>query len=228
MRNFTVMLFLTLFVTATAFAKGPAQEASPNKIGHTYPTVTEAMWDLQFSYNLETVTGALGNAGSEFDGTYYYSTRWASGLLHKVDQTGALVEEFSITGVTGLRDLAFDGTYMYGGAAGTTIYQMDFATKTLIGTISSPVAVRHIAYDAGADAFWVGNWDTDIVLVSRAGATLSSIPAATHGLGGMYGSAYDAAPGGNYLYVFDQGLGSGFPQLIHEFDLSTLTATGVN
>ncbi|MCB0295938.1 MAG: hypothetical protein KDG51_12030, partial [Calditrichaeota bacterium] len=70
MRNFTVMLFLTLFVTATAFAKGPAQEASPNKIGHTYPTVTEAMWDLQFSYNLETVTGALGNAGSEFDGTY--------------------------------------------------------------------------------------------------------------------------------------------------------------
>ncbi|MCB0313018.1 MAG: hypothetical protein KDH84_07120, partial [Calditrichaeota bacterium] len=78
------------------------------------------------------------------------------------------------------------------------------------------------------DAFWVGNWDTDVALVSRSGATLSTISAAAHGLGGMYGSAYDKySTGGPYLWLFDQGLGAGFPQLLHQIDLSSNTPTGV-
>jgi hypothetical protein len=114
---------------------------------------------------------------------------------------------------------------MYGGNAGNVIYQMDFTNKILLGTINSPVAVRHIAYDAGADGFWVGTWDTPPTLVSRSGATLATL---TSGLLGQYGSAYDGwSTGGPYLYVFDQGLGAGTPQLIHQFDLNTLSATGV-
>ncbi|MCB0306500.1 MAG: hypothetical protein KDI38_22250, partial [Calditrichaeota bacterium] len=217
-------------VTGKNGSKGPAG-SDYHQRNSEFPyvaVVTEDTWDLQFSANLEVVTGALGNAGSEFDGTYYYTTRWATNLLHKIDMGGNLVEEFSVSGVTGLRDLAFDGTYMYGGAAGNTIYQMDFNSKTLVGTISSPVAVRHIAYDEANDAFWVGNWDTDVALVSRSGATLSTISAAAHGLGGMYGSAYDKySTGGPYLWLFDQGLGAGFPQLLHQIDLSTNTPTGV-
>ena len=194
-----------------------------------YGVNIDALWDLQFSFNLELASGALGNAGAEFDGTYYYTTRWASNLLHKYDMAGTLVEEFSISGVTGLRDLAFDGTYMYGGAAANTIYMMDFNTKTLIGTIPSPVAVRNIAYDSENDAFWVGNWNTDLVLVSRTGATLASIPATSHGLAGMYGSAYDNwSDGGPYLWVFDQGSGQGYPQYIHQINIATGTLTGVS
>nr|NIX54705.1 hypothetical protein [candidate division Zixibacteria bacterium] len=189
--------------------------------------VTEAPWDLQFSFDVELITGALGNAGSEFDGTNYYTTRWASNLIHCIDQSGNLVKEFSVSGVSGLRDLAWDGQYMYGGAAANTIYQMDFDTEVLIGTISSPVPVRHIAYDESADGFWVGNWDTDIVLIDRNGNVLNTIPVSTHGLGGMYGSAFDGwSQGGPYLWVFDQGSGQGFPQFIHQFDLNTGTATG--
>jgi hypothetical protein len=134
------------------------------------------------------------------------------------------VEEFSIPGVTGLRDLAYDGTYFYGGAASTTIYMMDFATKTLIGTISSPVAVRFIAYDEANDGFWVGDWATPPTLIDRNGTALATI---TTGLAGQYGAAYDSySAGGPYLWIFDQGSGAGLPQLIHQFDIASGTATG--
>jgi hypothetical protein len=44
----------------------------------------------------------------------------------------------------------------------------------------------------------------------------------------QYGSAYDGySMGGPYLWVFDQGAGAGTPQLIHQVDLSTLSATGM-
>jgi hypothetical protein len=179
MKNFFIILFVMLFcITLTAQQK--IEVTSPAEVSPTLQPVNpdptlDAMWDLLLDFNLETLSGGLGNAGSEWDGTYFYSTRWASNLIHKYDATGTtLIEQFSIAGVTGLRDLAFDGTYMYGGAAANTIYQMDFVTKTLIGTIPSPVAVRWIAYDEGADAFWVGNWDTPATLVSRAGATIAS------------------------------------------------------
>ncbi|UCF62747.1 MAG: choice-of-anchor D domain-containing protein, partial [bacterium] len=204
------------------------QKVSVESSPYTSPVLNssiDALFDLQFSFNLEIVTGALGNAGAEFDGTYYYSTRWASNLLHKMDMSGNLVEEFSIAGVTGLRDLAFDGTYMYGGAAGNTIYQMDFVSKTLIGTIPSPVAVRHIAYDESVDGFWVGNWADPPTLINRSGTTIGTL---TTGLAGQYGTAYDNySDGGPYLWVFDQGSGGGLPQLIHQFNIASGTATGV-
>jgi hypothetical protein len=169
----------------------------------------------------------LGNAGAEFDGTYFYSTRWASNLLHQYDLSGNLVQEFSIPGVSGLRDLAYDGTYFYGGAAANTIYIMDFVSQTLIGTIASPEGVRSIAYNEDLDAFYVANWTTDIFLVDRNGNTLSTIPAATHGLTSMYGTAYDnLSDGGPYLWVFHQGA-SGTEAHIAQLDLSTGMQTGV-
>ncbi len=172
----------------------------------TRPTrVSSTPWDVQYSYDATAATGAGGNAGAEFDGTYFYTTRWASNLIHKYDINGNLVEEFSIPGVTGLRDLAFDGVYMYGGNAQNLIYQMDFDAKTLIGTINTPQPVRNIAYNPDEDAFFVANWSTDIALVDRSGNTVYTIPAATHQNSGVYGSAYDnVSPGGPYLWVFDQ------------------------
>ncbi len=201
-------------------------EATPtSKSTHTLHL--EATWDLQLSFNLEVASGALGNAGAEFDGTYFYTTRWASSLLHRYDMAGNLVEEFSIPGVSNLRDLAFDGMYMYGGANANTIYMMDFTTKTLIGSFPSPVAVRNIAYDPVYDALWVGNWDTPLTLVSKTGTTLATIP--NPGLSGMYGTAYDDwTDGGPYLWIFDQGSGSGFPQYIYQLNIASGNLTGVS
>jgi hypothetical protein len=62
--------------------------------------------------------------------------------------------------------------------------------------------------------FWIGNFSTDIVAISMAGAVLSTIPAATHGLTGMYGAAIDNnTPGGPYLWIFNQG-GTNNSQLV--------------
>jgi len=188
---------------------------------------TDDAWDLQFSFDLEAATGAPGNAGAECDGVYYYSTRWATNLIHKFDFDGNLIEEFSIGGVSGLRDLAFDGTYMYGGAAANTIYEMDFVGQTLISSFTSSQPVRSIAYDDGNDAFWVANWDTDIDLVDKSGVTINTFPAASHGLGGIYGTAYDTwSTGSPLLWIFDQGTGAGTAQIIYEADLGSLTMTG--
>ena len=189
---------------------------------------SEDAWDLQFSFDVEAATGALGNAGAECDGQYYYTTRWASNLLHKYDLDGNLIEEFSIPGVSGLRDLAYDGTYMYGGAAGPVIYEMDFTSQTLVSSISNAGQARNIAYDAEFDAFWVANFGSDVMLISKTGATLNTIPLANLGLAGMYGSAYDNTTGTPYLWMFDQGGGAGAPQLIHQIDLTTKMLTGFN
>ena len=138
-----VVCFLWIAVVAAAadWEKGPVDSLAT-------PAQNDAMWDVQFSFDLTAASGAAGNAGCEFDGTYFYSTRWASNLIHQYDINGVLVKEFSIAGVTGLRDLAYDGTHFYGGAAGGTIYQMDFTSETLIGNITGSFQSRAIAYDS--------------------------------------------------------------------------------
>ena len=235
--DYELMLGDVPFMEASSYAGQPvdpsvafskAAEMSPDTKAGIAPQHTgEAIWDVQLTFDLQAATGALGNAGAEFDGTYFYSTRWASNLLHQYDMAGNLVQEFSISGVTGLRDLAFDGTYFYGGAAGNTIYIMDFVSQTLVGTITSPEAVRHIAYNEDLDAFYVGNWTTDIYLVDRNGNTISSIPTATHTLSSMYGTAYDnLSDGGPYLWVFHQGT-SGTEAHITQLDATTGAPTGV-
>lgn len=200
-----------------------ANEANPNASAHT-PGATEATFDLQFTYDAAAVSGAAGNAGAESDGQYLYTTRWGSNLIHKYNLDGTLVEEFSIAGVSGLRDLAYDGQYFYGGAAATTIFQMDFTTKTLVSTITSPAATRSIAYDAAQDGFWVNNWDADLILVSRAGANIGTIA----GPPSMYGSAYDSwTAGGPYLWVFSGTTGGAGCQ-VEQMSIATGALTGVS
>jgi len=183
----------------------------------------DSNWTLQFAHPLFGT-----NSGVEFDGTYFYVTQSFSNFINQYDNTGNYIGQFSIPGVSGLRDLAFDGTYMYGGSAGNIIYEMDFYTQSLIGTINSPnQTVRHIAYDELNNAFWVGNWNTDIDLVDRTGTVLNTIPAITMGLQ-LQGSAYDNySDGGPFLWVFDQGSGPGTPHYIRQIELSSGTLTGV-
>ena len=62
-------------------------EVTPNPIAPNV-TPTDDTWDLQLSFDVDAATGAAGNAGAECDGNYYYSTRWASTLIHKYDLDG--------------------------------------------------------------------------------------------------------------------------------------------
>jgi len=179
----------------------------------------DMIWDVQLSIDLPD-----GN-GAEFDESFFYVTNGLSNPIKKYDTSGNLIETFTIPGVTGLSDIAFDGEYMYGGNGSANIYQMNFVTQTLVSTISSPVNVRHIAYDEINDAFWVGSWSDPLVLVSRSGTLLNSFVLT---LPFVTGTAYDnVSPGGPYLWIFDGGNPVPSPQLIHQFNISSGTFTGV-
>ena len=182
-----------------------------------------AMWDQQFSFDLEAITGALGNAGAEFDGTYFYSGRWASDLFHEVDLAFSLVREFSIPGVSGVRDLAYDGTYFYGGASGTTIYEMDFATSTLVSSVSNNgLSVRAIAYNGDNDTFYSSNWADPVNESDRAGNIVSTFNLVT--TTSTYGMAYEShCTGIGYLWVFDQTAGGA---VLHQWDVVAGAYTG--
>jgi len=185
-------------------------------------TPVRALWDVLFSFN----GNYTNQPGVETDGQYIYtSSSWVGGIgswFHKYDMNGNWIEDFDIAGATGICDLAYDGQYFYGGANGSTIYQMDFTNKVLVGSINTSVpAIRHIAYDSQNDGFWVGGW-SDLQLVDRNGSVINS---GTTGLSGMDGSAYDPwTIGGPYLWIFDQG-GNGVD--IHQYNIANGALTGV-
>ena len=233
-KNFILVLLSVVISTALIFPQDTRETISAELTPYTsnyqhQNTGTDVIWDIQNMVDVGAGggSGINGHAGLEWDGTYYYTTRWATNLIYKFDNDGFFVDTLTIPGVTGLRDLAYDGTYFYGGASGTTIYQMDFATKTLVGTITiSGNTVRNIAYDAGSDGFWTGNWGDSPILYSRTGVALDTI---VTGLTGQYGSAYDGfSAGGPYLWMFDQGTGLCPGGLaMHQFDIATGLATGL-
>ena len=213
-------------VTPLQFTAEPRIGGSATGDASPMQTITagspiRALWDVLFSFN----GNYAAQPGVETDGQYIYTSSWQTGYgswFHKYAMDGTWIEDFDIAGATAIRDLAYDGQYFYGGANGSTIYQMDFTNKVLIGTINTSVAgVRHIAYDSQDDAFWVGGW-SDIQEVNRSGATINS---GSTGLSGMYGSAYDPwTAGGPYLWIFDQG-GNGID--IHQYSIANGALTGV-
>jgi len=174
----------------------------------------KALWDVQFSFNATSAAlGDVGMAAITFFNNEFWVSRWASDTLYRFSSTGVLISEFTISGLTGTRSLTTDGTYLYAGNASTTIYRINPSLLQLAPphiTSSSSVTARFCTYDAtlngGNGGFWIGNFSTDIVAISMSGAILSTIPATTHGLTGMYGAAIDnSTPGSPYLWVFNQG-----------------------
>jgi hypothetical protein len=218
------MLFIATVPAITGATHNTiANDVSPNT-GNINQNQNLAMWDLQFSFAPETGSGSVYEAGCEFDGTYFYAPDYNGPNFYQFDIGGNYITSFTITGVSSIRDLAYDGQYFYGGANAATIYQMDFATHTLIGTINAPDAVRDIAYDSTNDGFWIGNWATDIYLVGRDGTVIQTIP--NPGLSSMYGFAYDPiSTGGPFLWIFDQV--DGTQQMINQLDIASGELTGV-
>jgi len=211
-------------VSAMSTSVGLNAEADAN----ASPRVVEnsrALWDTQFSFDIDGPSGLVGLAGAESDGEFIYATKWsASSDIVKFTVDGTYVETFQIPGVSSVRDLAFDGTYMYGAAASTTVYQMDFTNKTLISSFTAPTAVRAIAYDEDNDAFWGNNFSTDLVLFDRSGATLNTITAPPS----LYGAAYDNfTVGGPFLWIFT-GTSTGGGCQIEQIDIATGNVTGVS
>jgi hypothetical protein len=205
-------------------------EASPIAFAPVNYTPTDAPYDLQFEYAAAVATG---EAGIETDGNYMYTTLWNGTEFCKYEMDGTYVETFGCGSAAAIRDLAYDGTYFYGGAASTTVFEMDFNTQQVISTISAPVATRAIAYDAGEDGFWANNWSDSPTLYDRSGSTLNSFN--INGDESFYGFAYmnndlgvalfgnSQAGSGNLIKKYDLPSGS----FVSDFDMTTILSLPV-
>ncbi len=189
-----------------------AAEASP--VMNNKPMASsKALWDVQFSADVTTAAnGSVGQAAVAYINNEIWTSMWASDTIIRYTSAGAFISKFIIAGVSGTRSMTTDGVNLYIGNATNTIFVVNPGTQTLSSTITSAAAVssRFLTYDptlnGGAGGFWTGNFNTDIAAIDMSGAVLSTIPAATHTLSGMYGAAVDNVSfGGPYLWVFHQG-----------------------
>lgn len=225
---------ITLFATACFLAAGmyAQQNNSCNNCevaplaGKGTSQSMKALWDIQFDH----AAGKLpGRAGAYWTGTEFWISRWSNDSLFTVDVNGNVTSSFKIAPITGVRGITGDGTSLFLATATTTVYQVNPVTKTIVGTITMPVAARSITYNqalnSGAGGFYISNFGAAITVVTKTGSLISSIPQGTHGLSGVYGLAFDnISTGGPYLWAYNQGGNGGD---IVQLNLPTGTQTGL-
>ncbi len=181
------------------------------------PAHTEAHLDVQFTYPVGTLAGADGQAACIYLNGDIWTARWNSDTLYRFSSSGVFKNAFTIANgaatLSGTRAMTTDGTKLYIANNTNTLYVVDTATKAVESTIAVAAigtgGTRWLSYDPAANGglggFWTGNFTTDIRLVSKTGTILSSIPAATHGLNGIYGAALDtSSAAGDFLWAFVQ------------------------
>ncbi len=225
MKRFTIILFCVFFFI-NLFSN---QEISPI-ITKADISENDAMWDLLLQFDVDTPTGQTGLAGMEWDGTYFYASKWSdSDQLFKFDADGNFIEPITVP-LVGCRDMAFDGSYMYGSPASSQVSCWESETGNAVTANFINVAgqsVRALAYDEVTDTFWSGNWSDNIVNWDRNGTILESYP----WIGSLYGLAFDESLIGPYLYAHSQDPGCVVYQLnpnnnLEQLDIFDATSYG--
>ncbi len=238
--HFLTVLFISLFLYSGFAQDFRAQNSdiSPELTPFVKPNqpVNEAIWDVQFNYDATAVTLAAGNAGAVYIPTLdkFWTSRWATGVLHQWNSNGTLDLEFTLP-FTGTRGMAFDGTFLYHSINTTTVQIVDPVTRTPVGTIpvvGAPNGFRFITYNpdgnAGAGSIIGGNWTSPNLNFYEFSMTGTLLRTITNTVTGVYGIAYDnVSPGGPFLWVWGQGSGAGFPQIIQQMDYTSGLYTGV-
>src|SRR5690349_924224 len=95
----------------------------------------QALWDVQFSYNLTPANVV----SCVYTGTEFWIGRYTTDTLYTMDTTGVITSTFVVTGVgtgtNGIRGMTYDGTFIYA-TVGTNkvIYNITPTTKTLVSS----------------------------------------------------------------------------------------------
>jgi hypothetical protein len=194
-------------------------EASPFSVkGESGPT--RAKWDLVNA--ITTLDG--GGQGVAMDDQYIYTAYWGTaGKFGKYNLDGTFVENFTIAGAGAIRDLSYDGEYFYGGGGSTTIYKMDFTNKTLVGTISTSVSVRHLSCNPETGGFFAGDWTT-LAELSATGSVVKTCAAPADAYGSAYYNPTDGS--GAVLYLFTQTDANSTQCNVYEYNIAANTISG--
>lgn len=221
-----IFVCMLMFVAASA---ATATQLTDGQATPQYQTPStnqnRDMWDVLFQFDAGGQTASLYLVGLGFDGTYFYCPTFNSATMYRFDIDGVYIDSITIPGVPNIIDLTYDGTYFYGQGQSPTnvIYQMDFTTQTLVGTIPTPHAAWNIAYDADHDGFWIGQWQTYLSLIDRSGNVLDTITPPDSMLG-MAWDPWTSIEGydGPFLWIFT-GTSTGGQGVIKVIDLATKT-----
>ncbi|MGB2869767.1 MAG: T9SS type A sorting domain-containing protein [Bacteroidota bacterium] len=174
-------------------------------------TSTRDSHAMHFEVDISSAQGFEGLYGCEFINDTLYVSQWFSprGLLFRFNREGAFIDSFGIAGMEeGFRDLAWDGQYLYGGTGLPFIYKVDLDSRSVVDTIvvQEGITARGVTYDQRKNAFWVCDWNSDIVCVNRNGATIGKIQAPGFAWPGVSGLACDnISPSGPFLWIFTGG-----------------------
>ncbi len=185
------------------------------------PDTTDALWDVLFAYDVQTLTADNLILGAEFMNGSFWVTGAAGvssappNYLYEISADGTSVLNTFLQAATaasdwGYRDLAHDGTYLYSGCA-NRFYQIDPLDGSVVTEIthSLGIIIRALAYDPDTSTFWTGDFANNIINFSFDGSTISSIASFNLGLGGIYGMAWDNfSEGGPFLWVNNQDGGT--------------------
>ena len=193
-----------------------AFDGSPNPMDDNR-SGNRSTWSLLGSYSCSSAY----QYGVATDGVNIYHSAWSSAAgfqFAKYDMEGNFIETFEVSGCGYLRDMTYDGQYFYGGSAGEVLYCVDLAGKQLISSTSTECgAIRYCAYDPVRDGFWVGNWSTNIQLISRTGAILVTGPEGYSFSGAAY---YKDKNDVEHVYMFAQPSGNA---VIYDYNISSNT-----
>ncbi|MCL6495761.1 MAG: T9SS type A sorting domain-containing protein [Ignavibacterium sp.] len=234
-------LLLLFFLMSFSYAQDMKEYSPVLSVHPRSNSFIDAIWDVKFNYNLQTITGGLGNAGAVYIPTLnqFWVSRWSTpaGRIYVISTTGTIIDSFTTSGFTGTRNMVYDpvNNEVVCGNATSTLWRVNPTTRATVGQITMPtnITARFISYDpsaaGGAGGFWVGNWNTGnlhFYLVNRSGAQIGIIN--NTAITGVYGIAYDYwSQGGPYLWVWSQGQGQGFPQNIIQISVATGQPTGI-
>jgi len=215
-------LLVMLISSSVLWAQSSARDIGPKK--QTYAIASEAMFDLQFDW---PVGVGGGEAGIECDGNYIYTTKWNGADFYRYQLDGTYIESFTVTGAANVRDLAYNGTYFYGGAATSTVFEMDFDAQSLVSSFTAPTDCRAIGYNEDDDVFYANNWGSDITVFDPTGTFVDSWSVGPTG-DSYYGFAYQGAGycnEGPFLWGYAQ-VGATLNELV-QMELPDGAETGV-
>jgi hypothetical protein len=196
-------------------------------ISFSLSSQSEEIWDLHYQIDVTTPSGFASPSGVETDGEFFYISNSLDNQIAKFDLNGTWIENFTIPNIPfGLNDLTTDGEYFYGGSGSTnTIFQMDFSSQSIVGGITSPIAVDAIAYDPNEDAFWVSNWQADVLmLIDRNGVLLNQLVFTDDAKGLAHDSYSTGEP---FLWAYT-GVYTGGDGIVTQYQLPGFFPTGLS
>lgn len=227
MKNLFYSIFLTGFwmfamvnqANAQILDKAPASSPFNLKVAGNQVTTgvtppgnsINALWNIRFMHDVEELSNLISSAGIAFVNKQFIVSKWnGPDTISIFDSAGNFIQTRRILNAGAIRGMTYDGTFLYVGNNTNAVQVINPVNWTRVRQFTVPASVgvvRWISFNPtgnnGQGSFYVGDFNTAIFQINRPTGTsatlINSIPAATHGLSGIYGLVYDEN-GGNPLF----------------------------